>query len=293
MFKKFLRGFLYVVIFLAVLRACGALFHTEHDWQAATCTEPETCSSCGATQGEALGHDWQEATCLAPKTCARCGATEGARADHDYLPATCTEPETCSVCGQSPFFSFSLGHKWESATCTSPKTCTRCGLTEGDPLEHKARAYIWTTTVEATCQNEGEEANTCFYCGSTMTRTVPIADHAPGEWQVEQKATSSAPGVRVRYCTVCGEEVDRESYTVSSGSSSTSGSGGGNNFNTYNNEEQQNTSATYVLNTSSHVFHYPSCRDVPKIASKNYSTSSQSREEIIARGYRSCGHCHP
>ena len=49
--------------------------HT-HSFQAATCTEPKTCS-CGATEGTANGHRWEDATYTAPKRCAVCGATEG------------------------------------------------------------------------------------------------------------------------------------------------------------------------------------------------------------------------
>ena len=70
-------------------------------------------------------------------------------------------------------------------------------------------------------------------------------------------------------------------------------SGGGNGFDTYNIPAQQNTEATYVLNTKTKKFHYPSCNDVKKIKPANYSTSSASRDDIIAQGYSSCGHCHP
>lgn len=70
-----------------------------HEWQPATCTEPETCSKCGETQGEPLGHDWEAATCAAPKTCKVCGATEGSPRDHVWAEATFTSPKTCSLCG--------------------------------------------------------------------------------------------------------------------------------------------------------------------------------------------------
>lgn len=60
----------------------AGLFH-QHTWKAPTCTEPKTCSECGATEGEALGHKYSEedkaATCTAPGkrvfTCERCGDT--------------------------------------------------------------------------------------------------------------------------------------------------------------------------------------------------------------------------
>ena len=50
-----------------------------HTWVEATCTEPKTCSVCGATEGEALGHEWLENTpnYQQAKTCSRCNETEG------------------------------------------------------------------------------------------------------------------------------------------------------------------------------------------------------------------------
>lgn len=38
-----------------------------HDWRAADCTSPQKCTSCGETQGEALGHSYTNGTCT------RCG----------------------------------------------------------------------------------------------------------------------------------------------------------------------------------------------------------------------------
>ena len=61
-----------------------------HSWNDATCTDPKTCSVCGATEGSAAGHSWTDATCTAPKTCSACGATEGDVAEHNYQDATCT-----------------------------------------------------------------------------------------------------------------------------------------------------------------------------------------------------------
>ncbi len=55
----------------------------------------------------------------------------------------------------------------------------------------------------------------------------------------------------------------------------------------------QLTEASYVLNTNTKKFHYPSCKDVKKIKPEHYATSSLNRDDIIAQGYSSCGHCHP
>ena len=60
-----------------------------HNFSAATCTAPKTCS-CGATEGEANGHNWKDATCSDPKTCTVCGTTSGLTAGHNFSNGKCT-----------------------------------------------------------------------------------------------------------------------------------------------------------------------------------------------------------
>lgn len=62
-------------------------------------------------------------------------------------------------------------------------------------------------------------------------------------------------------------------------------------FTDYDIPEQQNT-FEYVLNTSTHKFHRPSCSSVKKIKPENYSTTD-SREDAINSGYEPCGKCNP
>lgn len=65
-----------------------------HSYVSATCTEPEKCSSCGETRGNAKGHEWQDATCSSPQKCISCNATTGNKLSHNYTNGT------CSNCGQ-------------------------------------------------------------------------------------------------------------------------------------------------------------------------------------------------
>ena len=76
-----------------------------HNWIDATCTEPKTCSICGAVEGAALGHDWEissqeEATCTAGGSivyeCAGCG--EDKSETFPALPHTYVDG-ICSGCG--------------------------------------------------------------------------------------------------------------------------------------------------------------------------------------------------
>lgn len=209
--KRLLIGLLVFSCLLA-LSGCG---HT-HTWIAATCTTPKTCSSCGETEGEALGHSWREATCIDAKTCTVCRATEGEPLGHLWDAATCEKPKTCSVCGITE--GTALGHSWAAATCAKPKTCTICGKTEG-----KAPGHAWSL---ATCT----EPKTCSVCGAT--KGIALGHNAP-DLTCTNAATCircnvlvEAPGhlftqatcTKPATCTVCGEtEGEALGHTTESG----------------------------------------------------------------------------
>lgn len=103
-----------------------------HEWSAALCDAPSTCTKCGETEGEALGHTWAEASCTEAKSCSRCGITEGEAMGHDWTEADCENAPVCGRCGASE--GEALGHNWQDATTEAPKTCLRCADTEGEPI---------------------------------------------------------------------------------------------------------------------------------------------------------------
>lgn len=49
----------------------------------------------------------------------------------------------------------------------------------------------------------------------------------------------------------------------------------------------------YILNTSSKVFHLPSCSSTKKMKESNRLSSTESRDSLIAAGYKPCGNCKP
>ncbi len=147
---------------------------TGHNYKAATCTSPKTCTKCGATSGSALGHKYgayvvDNATYHA-RTCSVCknkqqakhnmvngqctvcyykASTSGTKnCTHgnwtDWIitkEATCTasgiKKRTCRKCDYVEFQAIlATGHSYKAATCTSPKTCTKCGITSGSALGH-------------------------------------------------------------------------------------------------------------------------------------------------------------
>ena len=84
----------------------------EHRWNDATCTEPATCTLCGAQDGEALGHSYGEGVVTQVPTCAIAGVmtytcskcdhsyTETiATVNHSYGEGGPTQNPYCTVCG--------------------------------------------------------------------------------------------------------------------------------------------------------------------------------------------------
>ena len=50
---------------------------------------------------------------------------------------------------------------------------------------------------------------------------------------------------------------------------------------------------TYVVNTNTRKFHYPSCSSVGDMKEKNRLDSTKSRDELVNEGYVPCKRCKP
>lgn len=50
---------------------------------------------------------------------------------------------------------------------------------------------------------------------------------------------------------------------------------------------------TYILNTNTKKFHYPSCSSASEIKDKNKRTYNGSRDDVIKMGYAPCKRCNP
>ncbi|MGN1304568.1 MAG: DNA/RNA non-specific endonuclease [Oscillospiraceae bacterium] len=55
----------------------------------------------------------------------------------------------------------------------------------------------------------------------------------------------------------------------------------------------QTGNVTYVLNTNTKKFHYPSCSSVDQMKDKNKKEVTCSRDEVIGMGYDPCKRCNP
>lgn len=59
------------------------------------------------------------------------------------------------------------------------------------------------------------------------------------------------------------------------------------------NSPAQSVESTYILNTNTKKFHYPSCSSVKQMSDKNKQTYTGSRDDLISQGYDPCKKCNP
>lgn len=147
----------------------------DHNWIDATCTTPKTCSLCGKTEGEALGHI-EEIIPAKAATCEETGLTDGVR-------------------------------------------CSRCGeiLVEQQVIPALGHNYTSEVIKSATCTEEGLRRYTCTRCGDTYDEVIPVLAHSQAireENRIEPDCTNNGSYDKVTYCTVCNEELSRETINL-------------------------------------------------------------------------------
>ncbi len=57
--------------------------------------------------------------------------------------------------------------------------------------------------------------------------------------------------------------------------------------------EDNDVTQSYVLNTNTKRFHYPTCPSVDEMKDKNKQSYTGTREELLERGFSPCGRCTP
>jgi len=169
-----------------------------------------TCSECAQVQAEIVGHKWKAADCETPKSCEVCELKEGEALGHSWVDATCEKAAYCTVCSKTD--GEKLEHHYQPATCTQASTCALCEITQGEPTGHSVQS--WVVSREATCTVCGVESGVCETCGDTVEQETNVVAHEPGEWEVIVMPSEGQNGVRIKKCTMCGEEQERESFSM-------------------------------------------------------------------------------
>ena len=164
---------------------------------AATCTEPQTCTVCGAILELPTGHHYSEAVTV--PTCTTMGFTT----------------YTCDDCGKSYVGNYTdkTEHHYDSvltpATCTAmgytTYTCTECGDEyTSDYVDKKPHNYQAVVTP-ATCTTMGFTTYTCADCAdSYVADYTEVLPHNYTKQVVPPTCTSQ--GYTIYTCPDCGKE---------------------------------------------------------------------------------------
>ena len=187
-----------IVLLLALAFALTA--YAETTWECAVCHRRvqaslgDTCPYCGA---ERHVHTWQDATCTEPKTCTVCGATEGKALGHRWDEGTAIQEANCQTIGV------------KSYTCTACGTIREESIPK-DKTNHIGGIEV-KGKRDATCTAEGYTGDTyCKSCGELISRgsAIPAANHQWDEGTVLLEATCQMIGAKRYSCTVCGAKRD-------------------------------------------------------------------------------------
>jgi hypothetical protein len=192
----------------------------------ATCTVNGTkrgaCYYCGSEvivddeNNPALGHDIVVDNAIAP-TCTGTGLTEGSHCSR--CDGATTEQEVVPA----------LGHSYNPVV-TAP-TCTEGGYTTytcacgdsyvDDYVDELGHTEEIIPAVASTCTETGlTEGAKCSICGETLTeqKELPANGHSPAnpveENYVAPTCTENGNKDVVVYCSVCDEEISRETVTL-------------------------------------------------------------------------------
>lgn len=190
---------------------------TGHEWRewkttlAKTCTtdgkEERTCSKCSEKEERTLkatGHEWGEWKTILVKTC----TTDG------------KEERTCSKCSEKEERTLkATGHKSETVRAKAP-TCKENGYT-GDEVCKVCHETLnkgttipktdshewgkWTTVMESTCTEKGEQSRKCAVCGEEEIESLPLAKHTWDNGKVTKAPSYTKVGVKTWTCKKCGK----------------------------------------------------------------------------------------
>ncbi|MBE6573746.1 MAG: S-layer homology domain-containing protein [Ruminococcaceae bacterium] len=138
------------------------------------------------------------------------------------------EAYVCTACG---FFTetnlipatnnHSYPDEWsviKEANCTEKgeksKQCSVCDnvITEEIAIDEAAHAKQTKTVKEPSCTETGLIETYCTLCGDAFeneAQIIPVKDHTPGEWVITE-STYTENGSKVRYCTECDTELEKE-----------------------------------------------------------------------------------
>ncbi len=166
-----------------------------HNWNAATCTDPKTCKTCGEIEGTALPHTWTEIEAdngyEHSRKCTVCGATDS-KGNHSWVN------KKCEICNYE--CTHEADDKWLTDQTTHHKSCIyNCGAWLNYNY-HKFSDGVCTECNYECVHSYDSQTYKCTYC------KLPCSHNLVEVFRFD--ATCSAQGLVKYECTDCGYEED-------------------------------------------------------------------------------------
>ena len=176
-----------------------------HDFGSATCTSPQKCSRCPATQGSALGHNYQWQT-ISTGNCSTLG-TEQQVCSHNSSHRGSTRSTSLNTNVHSyQWQTISTGNC--STSGTEQEVCSHNnshrGSTRSTSLNTNVHNYQWQTISTGNCSTTGTEQQVCSYNsshkGSTQNTSLNTNVHSY-QWKTVAAATCYSAGTEQQICS--------------------------------------------------------------------------------------------
>ncbi|MBQ8873332.1 MAG: hypothetical protein IJ032_05210, partial [Clostridia bacterium] len=223
---------------LLVCEVCGEQIQGAHQWNHGTVTKPATCTQdgtvvyactiCAYEKTETItakGHIAGPRKAQVDATC----ETAGTKAHFQCVTCQCYLDENKKETTLDKLTIEALGHDysapayaWEQVlgkwVCAATKVCLR----DASHIVSEV-ATVTAQSTDATCTTGGKVTYTATFTTEgfeTQTKEVVVESlgHTPGkaveENRVEATCTTAGSYDSVVYCSVCGEEISRETKTI-------------------------------------------------------------------------------
>lgn len=177
----------------------------------------------------------------------------------------------------------------ENANTKNLITGTRYMNIEGMlPFENKVHNYVESTSNHVMYRSTPIFEGDNLVANGVMLEGYSVEDSGTGI-NFNVYCYNVQPGIEIDYAT--GDSSAKDTSTNSASDSSDEEPNAESIVDSDN--SQNNSGGTYILNTNTKKFHYPSCSSVSSMSEKNKQEFSGNRDEVISMGYAPCKRCNP